>query len=160
MKQKFILIFLFIIWSALCWYHYVAKIKGFKIFADVKAKTKAVVSTKTPTQDIETDQEFEKDSIFRIIIEFEKNEVKPTFNKINDSLLNTAFDYCSRTGKNLFIKGFAASENMAVENYKLGRIRAWVIKNKLLQKGIKSEKLITSAENNKGINIVEITSEK
>lgn len=153
MKIRYFVFFAFIIWCVLCSYIYIYKIRREEIIIDNKIISHA-------SKKIKRKINFEKiNNDLLISIDFKDNSIIPDQIKNNDSLINIAYKYQHETGKKLLIKGFANTQENDNSEYKLGRIRAWVIKKKLIDKGITSEILITSAQINSKKNSVEITSE-
>ncbi|MCC6721714.1 MAG: hypothetical protein IT243_05885 [Bacteroidia bacterium] len=153
MKIIYLVFFAFFIWCILCSYIYVYKIRREVIIKDNKIIIHA-------SKKIKRKVNFEKiNNDLLISIDFKDNSIIPDQIKNNDSLINIAYKYQHETGKKLLIKGFVNMQEDDNSEYKLGRIRAWVIKKKLIDKGITSEILITSAQINSKKNSVEITSE-
>lgn len=150
------LIFLFILWSTFSWYLYVEKLNGIKIFVIEEATYSKNVPQKKKFRKTIVDSIFSSNSPFKITIEFESNSIKP---KNQDTLLLKVLNFYKKKGNKMKIIGFANTETTSELNYKLGRIRAWVIKSKLLKRGISSEKMITSADKLNTSNKVDIISE-
>lgn len=161
MKNKSLLIiFAFIIWSAFCTFFYVNKVRGFNIFSDVKTEKSSKNFKSKIVETLYNNSVLNNDSILKITIIFNDKSIKPENNITTDSLIDRVYNYCNKKNKKIFIVGYSNIAKNPNEDYKTGRIRAWVIKSILLEKGIKSEFLITSAKNNSEHNKVEISSEK
>lgn len=75
---------------------------------------------------------------------FAPNAVYNLPNKGTDTYLTNLAEQLKANGKTIFITGYTDKN----EKMNLRRIRAWVIKRELLNKGVKSEQLITRAKSN------------
>lgn len=160
MKNKSLLIiFAFILWSAFCTFFYVNKVRGFKIFSEIKTEKSPKKFDSKIAETLDNNSVLNNDSVLKITIIFKDKSIKPENNIFNDSLIDKVYSFYFKTNKKIYIKGYSNAAKSPNEDYKTGRIRAWVIKSLLLEKGIKSEFLITSAKNNSEHNKVEISSE-
>ena len=160
MKKKSLLtIFAFILWSAFCTFFYVNKIRCFNIFSEVKPEKSYKNLKSNIVETLNNNRALNTDTILKITINFNDKNIKPDINYTNDSLIELVYDFYINTNKIIYIKGYSNITKNQNENYKKGRIRAWVVKSILLEKGIKSEFLITSAKNSSEDNKVEISSE-
>jgi OOP family OmpA-OmpF porin len=89
-----------------------------------------------------TKKEIIADKNEEYVITFSTHSIKFKHTPEIDNYLDTMAKYLKTSGKILSIIGHTDG----VEDKKLGRIRAWVVKSELLKRGVNSNQLITSSK--------------
>ena len=79
------------------------------------------------------------------VIYFEQNSSRIPPSAETNTYLTSLANELKANGKKIYITGHTDN----TEKEKLGRIRAWVVKSELLERGVRSEQLITGSKGSK-----------